>query len=376
MREIHQARYVMGTVVEIVADACCENPPLRGEASVELRETSWRSPQRDIPLHPLQRGNQWTDQVRGASGLASHVAAAVCRALDCFEILERKFSCFDPESELSQVNRLAATKPVHVSAEFFRVVLQGIKYSRRSEGAFSIALASLIRLWRKCAAQKRWATKSEIRAARLCSDFRFIRLNQVEQTIYVDAPGVGLDLGGLVKGYAVDQARQILRRSGVSRALINAGNSSLSAITPVGGSPHAIGLRAPHRLWKLAGSLWLRNESVSTSGSYERGWNIEGKSRTHLIDPRSGVPLGRMSGATVVCGSAMLAEVASKMLLFHGCQHGIALCERNGWRVAGAVLEERASREASWMEQSDDFPFRPIMVDLSLLASQRAHLNR
>jgi hypothetical protein len=72
----------------------------------------------------------------------------------------------------------------------------------------------------------------------------------------------------------------------------------------------------------------------------------------------------------------MLAEVASKMLLFHGCRHGIALCERNGWRVAGAVLEERASREASWMEQSDDFPFRPIMVDLSLLASQRAHLNR
>jgi FAD:protein FMN transferase len=381
MREICQARYVMGTLVEIVAEDCVENP-LRG-AGLSLRGTSrWKVPpslQRDIPLHPLQRGNRSIFPLDAAASTGnaktSNVATIVNQALERFEFLEKKFSRFDPESELSKVNSQAGTEPAEVSAEFFEVISQGIEYSQRSEGAFSIALAPLTQLWMRCAEEGRFPVDREVNEARRRCDFRCIKLDREKQTIQFDARGAGLDLGGLVKGYAVDEAKKILQSNRVSRALINAGNSSLSVFAPGGGKPHCIGLRHPSREKRLAGILLLANGSLSTSGTYERGWQFRGRRVSHLIDPRTGTPLQRMSSATALCESALLAEVVSKVLLFHGCQPGIALCDGNGWAVEGAVLEARESEQDSWLERSTDFPFLPIAMDQFALNPQSANLN-
>jgi thiamine biosynthesis lipoprotein len=184
-----------------------------------------------------------------------------------------------------------------------------------------------------------------------------------------------LDLGGLVKGFAVDEAKKILQSGGVSRALINAGNSSLSVFASGEGNPHCIGLRHPSREQRLAGTLLLANGSLSTSGTYERRWRFRGRNVSHLIDPRTGIPSSQMSSATALCESALLAEVASKVLLFHGCRSGIALCDANGWTVEGAVLEARESERDSWLERSNDFPFLPITMDRFSLNPQSANLN-
>jgi len=101
----------------------------------------------------------------------SEVAVIVHQALERFESLEKKFSRFDPESELSKVNSQAATKAVQVSAEFFELISYGIEYSQKSGGAFSIALAPLIRLWIRCAAEKRFPTARQISEAQRRSTF-------------------------------------------------------------------------------------------------------------------------------------------------------------------------------------------------------------
>jgi thiamine biosynthesis lipoprotein len=382
MRAICQARYLMGTLVEIVADNAVENPPLRGAAGLSLRGMScWKVPsglQRDIPLHPLQRGNRSSGRAAGSthtSAAASDVATTVRQAFERFEFLEKKFSRFDPESELSKVNSQAGTEPVEVSAEFFEVVSQGIEYSQRSEGAFSVALAPLTRLWMRCIEEERFPGDREVNEAQRHCDFRCIKLDRAKQTIQFGARGAGLDVDGLVKGFAVDEAKKILQSGGVSRGLISAGNSSLSVFAAGGGKPHCIGLRHPSREKRLAGTLLLANGSLSTSGTYERGWQFRGRNVSHLIDPRTGTPLQRMSSATALCESALLAEVASKVLLFHGCRSGVAVCDANGWAVEGAVLEARESEQDSWLERSNDFPFLPIAMDRSSLDPQSTNLN-
>jgi len=309
------------------------------------------------------------------SSAASDVAIAVRQAFERFEFLEKKFSRFDPESELSMVNSRAATEPVRVSAEFFELISHGIEYSQKSGGAFSITLAPLLQLWVRCAAEERFPTDGEINEALRHSDFRSILLDQARQTIQFDASGAGFDLGGLAKGYAVDEAKKILQKGGVSRSFISAGSSSLSVCTPDGGKPHCIGLRHPSCEQRLAGTLLLANGSLSTSGTYERRWRFRGTNVSHLIDPRTGTPLSQMSSATALCESALLAEVASKVLLFHGCRSGIALCDTNGWAVEGAVLEARESEQDSWLERSNDFPFLPITMDRFSLNPQSANLN-
>lgn len=291
MSELRRAQYLMGTTVEIVA---------------------------------------YADE--------STAGAAVGAAFDEFERLERAFNPFDPASELARVNRSAAAGPVEVSEEVFGVVARGLEYCERSEGCFSIALGPVARLWVACAEEDRLPTEPELDTARASADYREVRLDPAARTVSFGRPGMALDLGGLVKGYAVDLAREALGRNGVERAYVSAGESSIAAFERPGDAPWRVGVRHPADVRRLAAVVSLSSQSISTSGTYERGSTIRGRWFSHMIDPRTGLPVEEAASATAVCASGEWAEVASKLLLLRGCERGIEACDALGWSVEGATV--------------------------------------
>lgn len=270
-----------------------------------------------------------------------------------FERIERTFTLHDPGSELSQVNRAAAESPVSVSGQMFDVVERAIALCAQSDGAFSITLGALSALWKRCLELERFPSADEIRSANEQSDWRCVRLDPANRTIAFDRAGLRLDLGGFVKGYAVDRARDALVRGGVTRAMISAGESSLSVHEEPGDEGWRIGVRHPADETRLVGVLDLRSTCVSTSGTYERRSLLDGRTVSHLIDPTSGRAIEGLSGATAVCKSAEMAEVASKMLLLRGCRDALSICDQLRWDVEGLTVRSHARTSTVEVEQSE-----------------------
>ena len=320
LTECHHAQYVMGTLVEITVFADAD------DTDVEAAE---------------QR---------------------VHAAMEEFERLEKMFSRFDPDSELSRVNREAAERPVIVSPEFFEVIAQGQEYAAQSAGCFSLQLAPLVKLWEACADANRLPDEVEIAAARWLADASLVGLDRSERSIRFGAPGVELDCGGLVKGYAADSALESLQRAGFKRAIVNAGTSSIAAIGASLADRFAV--RDPRDDQSAAGVITLTDRALATSGTAERQFDIAGHIFSHLIDPRTGRPLELMS-ATAICASAMQAEVVAKLLLFLGLESALDLCDRNGWRVEALRLESEDGHSLRVM-QTSDLQFKAVPFNLGV----------
>lgn len=291
----------------------------------------------------------------------AQLQSAIDLAFEEFARLERLCNFFSPESELSRVNREAFRSPVSISAELFEILRQGVEYGRRSHDCFSIALAPLTELWRRCGELGHPPTPDAWRRACEASDWRLIRLDPERQSVRFLHAEAKLDLGGFVKGWAVDQARRVLQEHGVAAGFVNAGQSGLCGF---GGSSKddegagwAVGLRHPGDERCVSGAFILRARSAATSGVNERSFEIAGETFSHLIDPHSGRPTTKVASATVICSSAAEAEVAAKMLFFLGCQEGVARCDENGWAIEGATLE--GDGEDVRLTHTADFPMVP-----------------
>ncbi len=162
-------------------------------------------------------------------------------------------------------------------------------------------------------------------------------LNEQEQTVRFDRAGMSVDLGGIAKGWAVDRAAAVLRRHGIRSALISAGTSTLYALgSPPGQSAWSIGIRHPLREDEIFATASLKDESLSTSASYENFLRIDGKMYSHILDPHSGVPVERMLSCTVMAPTAVASDALSTAGFVLGIDGTVALLERLG--LAGVLV--------------------------------------
>jgi thiamine biosynthesis lipoprotein len=223
--------------------------------------------------------------------------------------IDDTMSTFKPTSEVSKVNRLAASHPVVISPELFYVLQQSLKYSRITEGAFDITYASVGYMY-DFHADKR-PTAAQIKAALPAISYRHIVLNEAHHTVYFTRPGVRIDLGGIAKGYAVDQGIDILRRRGFQNALVNAGGDS-RVIGDRRGRPWFVGIQNPRHLDELVTRFPLVNEAFSTSGDYERYFIQNGVRYSHIINPHTGDSARKVLSATVIAPTATQTDGLSK----------------------------------------------------------------
>jgi thiamine biosynthesis lipoprotein len=215
--------------------------------------------------------------------------------------LDEQMSNYKPESELSAINREAAAHPVVVEPGLFHLLEISVHRSEETDGAFDITVGPLMKSWGFFRGRARLPTPAEISQVLKRVGYQHLKLDAERRTIGFDEAGVDIDLGGIAKGYAVDRAVEILRSNGITSALVSSGTSSIYALgSPPGAHGWKITVRDPYDARKPADIIHLQNYSLSTSGSYEKFFNIAGKNYCHIMNPHTGWPVEGVLSTVVV----------------------------------------------------------------------------
>jgi thiamine biosynthesis lipoprotein len=259
--------------------------------------------------------------LHGADGI--HLRAAGEEALHEITRIEALLSAFRPSSEIAQVNARAGREPVQVSPEVFRLLEQARALWAWTDGAFDITIGPLMRCWGFWGAGGAPADRRAVQAARASAGLNHLHLDPEHRTVRFGRPGMTLDLGAIGKGYAVDQAVECLRESGVSSALLHGGTSTAYALgTPPGGTEWTVAIDVPRAI-RCAQALSLpavgiRDQAVSVSSVAEKSFTVEGRTYGHVIDPRTGEPVTCAMLAVVALPSATATDALSTALMVLG----------------------------------------------------------
>lgn len=249
------------------------------------------------------------------------LSAAVDQAFEETRRIDRMLSNYRQDSELSRINREAGQAPVNVSEELFRLLEACQSYSRQSDGAFDITVGPLMRIWGFYKGSGRLPHRAEIRTVLGRTGYRKMRLDPAARTVAFAVDGMGLDPGGIGKGYAVDRMVAILKAGGIETALISAGQSSIYALgAPPKQKGWNISIRHPGSPDRTVEDVVLKNQSMSTSGTSEKFFRAEGRLYSHIMDPRTGYPAQGMLSVSVIAASTTDSEAWTKPVFINGRQ--------------------------------------------------------
>ena len=251
-----------------------------------------------------------------------HLASAVQAAFEEAERIDNWLSHYKPESELSRINRLSPSAPKKLSAEMAALLARCREYSRLSDGGFDITVGSLMALWGFVEGAGRVPNQEAIRRTLLNVGYQHLVVDEVQQTVYFRRPRVRLDPGGIGKGYAVDRMVEVLREAAVQVALVDACSSSFYGMGSPPSEPRGwyVRIRDPDEPSSRAAEVHLKDQSLSTSGSYEKFFEAHGKRYSHLLDPRTGMALEGTQSVSVVALSTLDSEAWATGLLVNGLE--------------------------------------------------------
>jgi thiamine biosynthesis lipoprotein len=292
-------------------------------------------------------GSTYTVTVYGTDRVAMEAAADA--ALDEAQRLDRLLSNYKKDSELSQVNQRAAQAPVKVSPELFRLLSECQEYSRESEGAFDLTVGPLMRVWGFYKGSGHLPHRAEVQAAMTKVGYKHVRLDAAAQTVSFDRAGVELDPGGIGKGYAVDRMVSVLRQMGVKTALVAGSGSSIYGMGAPPDHPQGwkIEIKNPWDVSKTAAEVYLKDMSMSTSGSYEKFFRAEGKTYAHIMDPRTGYPAQGSVSVSVIAPRTIDSEAWAKPYFVNGRQWAAKHMPKD-FRVF--FCEDRTDQPCAWLQ--------------------------
>jgi len=246
----------------------------------------------------------------------ARLRAAGEEALAEIESLDRRLSRFRPDSDVSRINAHAATGPVKVEPRLFRLLERAQEISDLTDGAFDVTIGPLMSLW-GFAGEGRVPSRDEIESALKVVGARNLILYEPSFTVAFRSPGMGIDLGAIGKGCAIDAAVECLREAGICRALVHGGTSTVYGI-----GRWEVGIGAA-RLEPVSGAqalhrVRLADSALSVSAVYGRSFERDGRRFGHVIDPRTGEPVSHTKRAAVWGPSATDCDALSTALLVLG----------------------------------------------------------
>jgi thiamine biosynthesis lipoprotein len=230
--------------------------------------------------------------------------------------LETVLSEWRPDSEISQVNAAAGMHPVKVGPDTLANVELSNETSRWSDGAFDLSWAALHDLYTFRPGEERVPTAQELKERLPLIDYRKIRVNRQEQTVFLEKKGMRLGTGGIAKGYALDRAADILQRAGLMNYMIFGGGQVL-VHGKKGERNWRVGIQHP-RMQDYFAFLELTDASISTSGDYEHAFFKDGKRWHHIIDLKTGMPVQHTTSVTVVCDSGFYGDAVDTAMFIMG----------------------------------------------------------
>lgn len=266
--------------------------------------------------------------------------AAAAAAFKRIEALEDTLSDYQADSELNRLRDQPCGTPVPVSPELFDVLQRARKIAQLSDGAFDPTIGPYVRLWRFSRKRGVLPTPAEIAAARTAVGWQKLALDPRARTVTLLAPEMRLDLGSIGKGYAADQALQLLKDRGIDSALVAASGDIAIGNPPPGQRGWRIAIAAFEGATNgIPPPLLLRNAGVSTSGDTEQFIEIDGIRYSHIVDPATGFGLTRRIQTTVIGPDATTTDSLDTAVSLLGVKRGLALVD--SWPHTAALILTR-----------------------------------
>ena len=280
---------------------------------------------------------------------------ALTAAFERIAALNTIFSDYDPNSELSRLCRLSGPNtPITVSPELFDILTTSAEISNKSSAAFDVTVGPYVRLWRRARRQKELPDATRLEEAQSLVGHQKVMLDQKERTVELQSHNMRLDLGGIAKGYATDEAMRVLKHHGITSALIDASGDLLVSNPPPGKDHWTIGiaaLRQPEG--QTSEFLHISNRAVATSGDAYQFVEIDGQRYSHIVNPQTGMGLTSRSSVTVVAPNATLADAWASAVSVMGPADGLRALSRER-NISALVMQLRDGK--SHAQRSCDFP--------------------
>ena len=257
--------------------------------------------------------------------------AALKPAFDRVKELGDKITINQKGSEIDEVNEQAGIKPVKVSDDVYTLVKRAYEYSQYSQGGFDMAIGAITQLWRIGFDDARKPSQEEIDQALKLVDYHKIELNDQEKTVYLKEKGMIIDLGAIAKGYITDEVVKVLKKQGVTTAIVDLGGN----VYVLGHSPRGenqdwtVGIQDPNMArGSVLGSIKERNKTLVTSGIYERYLEVDGKKYHHLFDPKTGYPFDNdIASVTIITDKSIDGDGLSTAVFSMGVKKGLEYVE-------------------------------------------------
>lgn len=242
--------------------------------------------------------------------------------------IEQKMSLKLEDSEVVKINDNAGIHPVNVSDDTFYVIEKSLKYSELSSGAFDVSVGNLVQLWGIGTENEKIPSENEIKTALSTVNYKNVVMDSEQKTIFLQQKGMSIDLGAIAKGYAADAINEILKKYQVNSAIINlAGNIYIHG--DKNGEPFKVGIQNPyeHR-GDFLGIYEAANQSIVTSGIYERYFEKEGKRYHHILSTNTGYPVeNELVAVSIISTNSIDGDALSTSVFALGLEQGMPLVE-------------------------------------------------
>lgn len=247
--------------------------------------------------------------------------AAINAAFEEVRRVDLLLSIHKPESETARLNIRAAEIPTPTSSELKSVIETSLRIADATWGAFDPTIGPLAQLWGFVWKEYRLPTQTELDRTLPLVGYKKIHMHP-NDTVSFARPGMFFDFGGIGKGYAVDLAVQVLRNHGIINAMVKAGGDLRVMGAPPGLDSWEIQIEDPQKKSDRS-VLHLRDQALSTSGNYENFFEIEGRRYSHIIDPRTGLPVQGIASCTVIAPSCTESDALATAFFVIGIEPSI-----------------------------------------------------
>jgi thiamine biosynthesis lipoprotein len=275
------------------------------------------------------------------SSLFDEVAAAAEAET---ERLERVFSCKREDSELALINRNGSGK---ASPELVRVLLLAGRVADETTGAFDATVLPVIELWHSSEGAGREPTEEELSQRLELVDWRQVSIAD-DGLVHLKKSNMAIDLGGIAKGFIADELARDMKKRGIKRGLVDAGGNVV-LFNSLGEQPFKVGIKDPDDPENLFGVLTLDSGGISTSGCYERSLKIGDRTICHILDPKTGKPVGHeLISVTIVAEEGAAADALSTAVMVMGRERGQALINSLPG-VEGILIWKSGDKQEWWV---------------------------
>ncbi|HVR37106.1 MAG TPA: FAD:protein FMN transferase [Methylomirabilota bacterium] len=338
--------------------SACKNPlPLfRPETPEPLENPEPQPPLERFEFTRPQMGVPFRIVLYGPDEATATLAAEAAFAR--VEELNAILSDYETDSELNELSRTAGEgRSVSLSPDLWAVLHRAQDLARLTGGAFDVTVAPAANLWRRARRLNAMPDPERLARARGLVGHEKLYLNPRQRTARLFLPGMSLDLGGIAKGYAIDEALLILRQHGLPRALVAAGGDTVVGDPPPGRDSWRVEVTAldvPNA--PPVQFLTLANAAVATSGDLFQRLEIDGKRYSHIVDPRTGIGLTDRSLVTVVAPDGITADSLATAVSVLGPEEGLQLIKNTPGTAAYIVRQPRDEIEVI---ASENWPGNP-----------------